>query len=248
MENLGYVDFHCHVDLYPNYSELVHECERLAIRTLAVTNAPCVWKQNRELLKNCKYVRPALGLHPELAHEREKELSLFAEYLKETRYIGEVGLDDAPQNRSSMVIQRRVFREILKLSANEGGKILSIHSRGASKEVIEDLEKNFTKGSGQCVLHWFSGSKKEASLALELGCYFSINMKMINSKRGLDLVKTLPPERILTESDGPFIVIRNEPSTPKDVSIVIEQLASLWSINKGKAARQIQENLRRLLL
>ena len=75
---------------------LVSECEQAEIYVLSVTTTPSAWKGTHALAPRSKYVRTALGLHPELAHERYSELPLFDQLLSDTRYVGEIGLDHSP--------------------------------------------------------------------------------------------------------------------------------------------------------
>lgn len=89
----GLVDFHCHLDLYPNHEQAVKDAELAGVFTLAVTTTPRAWPRNNELAQNTKYVRAALGLHPQLISGHEDEITIWDNYLSETRYIGEVGLD-----------------------------------------------------------------------------------------------------------------------------------------------------------
>lgn len=247
MENINLVDFHCHLDLFPNHLELLRESEELGIKTLTVTNAPRVWKQNQLFAKDCQHVRVALGLHPQLAHAYANELSLFEEYISETRYIGEVGLDGAKEYASSLDIQRRVFRKILDLSAKSGEKILTIHSRRAAREVIDLIGNHLPPHKGRAVMHWFTGSLKETQLAIEAGCYFSVNIKMLTSAQRIKLIERIPQNKILTESDGPFIKLGKSIMSPKDMGRVIEKLASIWSTDETSAALIVRNNLKNLL-
>ncbi len=64
--NIPLVDYHCHLDLYPDFEKLIAECEKKEIYTLTVTTTPRAWPKNLALTKNLKFVRPALGLHPQL--------------------------------------------------------------------------------------------------------------------------------------------------------------------------------------
>jgi len=243
----GLVDFHCHLDLYPNHASLIDECEKLGIKTLTVTNAPSVWSRNHELVRDCKHVRAALGLHPQLAHQREKELVLFEKYITQTRYIGEVGLDGSQEFLNTMAIQQRVFKKILELCANVGSKILTVHSRRAVSEVLELTQDIKFHDKGKVVLHWFAGTLSEAKTALDLGMYFSVNHRMITSINGKKLIKFLPIDRILTESDGPFINFRNSPITPKDISHTVQRVAIEHYCREEKMKQQIKENLKSLL-
>src|SRR4051812_36017559 len=121
----GGVDFHCHLDLYPDLELAIAKAEAARVYTLSVTTTPKAWSRNHELTKGTHYVRAALGLHPQLVAERADELSLWERHLPETRYVGEVGLDAGPRFYKSLNLQKQVFRKILECCANAGGKILS---------------------------------------------------------------------------------------------------------------------------
>lgn len=92
------VDAHCHLDLYPDYAAILAEIERDGVYTIAVTNAPSVFRRCVEIARRPRFVRVALGLHPELAAARERELDLLPDLLATTRYVGEVGLDYVTQD------------------------------------------------------------------------------------------------------------------------------------------------------
>lgn len=243
----GLVDFHCHLDLYPNHLDLVKECENLGIKTLTVTNAPRVWLRNHKLVKDCKHVRAALGLHPQLAHLRETELVLFEQYISQSRYIGEVGLDGSQEYIGTFDVQRRVFTKILELCKEQKNKILTIHSRRAVSEVLTLLKQLQFLESGKAVLHWFTGNLNEARQALDLGLYFSINDPMITSISGRKLLKFLPIERILTESDGPFIRYENSPITPKDIIKTVRKIAAEHHLSDDTLKHKIIDNLKSIL-
>lgn len=243
----GLVDFHCHLDLYPNHTELIKECETLGIKTLTVINAPSVWSRNHQLVRDCKHVRVALGLHPQLAHQREKELVLFEKYISQTKYIGEVGLDRSQEFLSTLEVQQRVFRKILELCKQSGNKILTIYSRRAVPEVLSLLKEGSFLNYNKAVLHWFTGTLAEARQALDMGLYFSVNYRMINSANGKKLIKLLPIDRVLTESDGPFIGYKNSPTTPKDIFYTIKLTAIEHNLNEERMKQQIRDNLKTLL-
>src|SRR5665811_338505 len=122
-----YVDFHCHLDLYPDFPSAVREAEEASVYTLTVTTTPKAWPRNNELTRGTRFVRAALGLHPQLVHERSNEIALWEKYLPETRYVGEVGIDSGPQYYRSVEMQKQIFERILQSCADAGGKILTVH-------------------------------------------------------------------------------------------------------------------------
>lgn len=241
------VDFHCHLDLFPNHGALIEACEARRIKALTVTNAPAAWRGNQDLARGCQHVRVALGLHPQLAAERRGELGIFERYLSETRYVGEVGLDGSPGFAPSLRDQQDVFRRILDLCAEDGRKILTVHSRDAAGMVLDEIETRLPPGRGAIVLHWFNGTLEEARRALSLGTYFSVNARMLDSERGRKLVSMLPAERILTESDGPFIQRNGRPTSPLDTGVVIRRLGGCWGLPDVEVLGVVRRTLRTLV-
>ncbi|QOZ73842.1 Qat anti-phage system TatD family nuclease QatD [Bradyrhizobium arachidis] len=240
------VDFHCHLDLYRNHAAAVAESERLKIFTLAVTTTPRAWPRNQELAAPTKYVRAALGLHPQLVKERAHELPIWREYLARARYVGEVGLDAGPAFYASFESQRKVFETVLRDCADQGGKILTIHSVRAAKVVIDMIEALLPPTRGVPVLHWFTGSKSDAARAAKLGMYFSINREMLRNERHRSTVMSLPLDRLLTETDGPFAKIDGRDARSGDVAMTVEELARLRSMPTAELTGVIAANLKRL--
>lgn len=243
----GLVDFHCHIDLYPDHALAVREADAAGVFTLAVTTTPLAWPRNHELAQGTKHVRAALGLHPQLVAERASELELWDRYLSEARYVGEVGLDAGPRFYKSMDLQKQVFQHVLQRCAEAGGKVVTVHSVRAVKAVLDHIEAFLPPSKGKVVLHWFTGSKAEAQRALELGCYFSINAAMLENTRHASMVALIPLDRLLTETDGPFTKTGDRPSKPADVTKVVEMLSRLHRIPDSTVAATIRTNLRTLL-
>lgn len=243
----GGVDFHCHLDLYPDHEAAIAKAEAACIYTLTVTTTPKAWTRNRELTRGTHYVRAALGLHPQLVSARADELPLWERHLQETRYVGEIGLDAGPRFYKSLEAQKNVFRNVLERCAEAGGKILTVHSVRSAREVLDMIERYLPQDRGAVVLHWFTGSNSEARRAADLGCYFSINAEMTNSDRGRALVANLPLDRILTETDGPFTCIDGRPAEPTDISLTTDAIARVRNVSANELAKAVQNNLRILL-
>jgi TatD DNase family protein len=244
---IGGVDFHCHLDLYPDHEAAIARAEAARIYTLTVTTTPKAWPRNHELTRHTRYVRAALGLHPQLVAERAAELPLWERHLAETRYVGEVGLDAGPRFYKSLEAQRRVFQQVLERCAEAGGKILTVHSVRSVPAVLDMIEAHLPRDRGRVVLHWFTGSKSDARRAAALGCYFSVNAEMTRADRGRELIATLPRDRILTETDGPFTQVAGRPAEPYDAPAAAEAVARVLGLTSGEMARAIGSNLRALI-
>ena len=241
------VDFHCHLDLYPDHETAVVQAEAAEVYTLTVTTTPKAWPRNLDLTRGTRYVRAALGLHPQLVAERANELLLWEHYLSETRYIGEVGLDAGPRFYKSLKTQKRVFRTILECCTEAGGKILTVHSVRSVPAVLDMIEQHLPQDRGLVVLHWFMGSRKEMKRAEALGCYFSVNVEMTRSERGRTLIANIPTDRILTETDGPFTHTDGRPTEPADFKTTVDAIAHVRSIPPGALTNAIGTNLKTLL-
>lgn len=232
------MDLHCHVDLYPVHGEILNDIEDSGYYVLSVTTVPSAFKGTVALTENLTNCRTALGLHPQLAHQRHNELPLFDSLCGDTRYIGEVGLDGSKGYAEHIEVQRLVFEHILNKCCEFDDKILTIHSLNAVEEVLELLNK-YPK-SGTPILHWFLATKKQVNNAVELGCYFSVGPAMLKSARAKKVISWLPQNRILLETDGPFAKEDGKPAFPSDVVLVIGFLSELW----GSTIEKVQENLK----
>jgi len=242
---MNFLDTHFHLDLWPTPHELLQKIEEHKIYSIAVTNTPSVFSFTANLTRKSKYVRAALGLHPELVFERHAELPEFHKQLSFTRYIGEVGLDYSSNDKTNHRLQRAVFESIVVGCVESKNKVLTIHSRGAENDVIEIVGDKFP---GKAILHWYSGGIKTLEKAIDYGFYFSINGAMINSKSGKSIVARIPSHRILTESDGPFIKNNlGNATSPLEISHTVKELATFLNCDILTMREIIYSNFKEVL-
>lgn len=239
------IDFHCHVDLYPDPEAIVAQAREKGIYILAVTTTPLAWQGTKALIADAPRIKVALGLHPELVAERHTEVELLCSGIADAKYVGEIGLDGSPPHRPSLALQRQVFDRILQTCAAQNGRIMTVHSRGAATMVLDALESK--PAAGIAVLHWFSGTRRELDRAVTLGCWFSVGPAMLKGGKGRSLVSAMPQDRVLTETDGPFARQGSVPLMPWDVDQAISHLAHLWNIPVGQAAEVVEANFKKLL-
>lgn len=239
------IDFHAHLDLYPDPHLVVQEIVARGVYVLSVTTTPSAWKGTSALSTASLRIRTALGLHPQIAHERISELPIFDLHLHETMYVGEIGLDGGPELKRHWQTQVTVFDHILNACQSAGGRVMSIHSRRAAPAVLDRLEA--FPGAGTPILHWFSGSKRDLDRAIVLGCWFSVGPAMLMSEKARALVRRMPKNRVLTETDGPFAQIAGESAKPWDAGMATTQLAELWdNMTEEETDHLLHANLRRL--
>lgn len=206
---------------------------------IAVTNAPFVFHAMQNLAGDSENIHPSIGLHPELVKTHGMQLSMLIEGLQCVRFIGEVGLDYSKKNENERKQQRKVFEDILQKCQEFGDKIVSIHSRRAVNDVIDMVGSKF---KGAAILHWFAGTEKQLAAAHQNGLYFSINTAMLLTDSGRRLIAGMHPNRVLTETDGPFINIDGKPALPSNVDIIIKHLVNLWNTSEEKVIEKIHNN------
>jgi TatD DNase family protein len=238
------IDFHCHIDLYSDPVATADRCVAENVHVLSVTTAPSAWRKSRELLERDGRVRVALGLHPQIAHLRYNEIEIFRTEIDNARYVGEIGLDGAPEFREHWKIQNSVFEQLLETTEQAGGRVMSLHCRHAAGTVLASLGKY--PNAGLPILHWFSGSFEELKRAEALGCWFSVGPTMLSGERGRSIAARMPRDRVLTETDGPFAKFRGNTLSPWDARFAVSQLASVWEVPEKEVKNQLHENLREI--
>lgn len=235
---------HCHLDLYPDPFTVAAECKARGTYVLSVTTTPKAWDGTCQLAEGSQRIRTALGLHPQLAHQRSHELELFDALLPDAKYVGEIGLDGGKGFKDHWEVQLKVFRHILNSVSRAGGRIMTIHSLASTAAVLDELSGI----EGIPILHWFTGTKTQLKRAIALGCWFSVGPAMLNTKKGSELTLMIPKDRILTETDGPFAKSNGQLLQPWDSEIAVNQLASLWGLSVSETTIVLNNNLRSLLM
>lgn len=194
------IDTHCHFDMMPNPEAYIHQKEEEGDFVIGMTNLPSHFQMGKPQITHYKHIRLALGFHPLLAAENQTELPLFKKLVEQTSYIGEIGLDFSRSGLATKKEQTHVLEEVLAAIRGKK-KIISVHSRRAEKELLGLLDEYKIEN---VIFHWYSGSVGLITAILERGYYFSINEAMCLSSNGLAIIRKIPNERILTETDAPY--------------------------------------------
>lgn len=236
---------HCHVDLMKSMEEFSKAALEERVNLLTMTTTPKAYEVEKKKLTGFTNVQVALGLHPQLVFDRIHELALVEKYIHSTRFVGEIGLDFNKQFYHSKERQIDVFSQIIGWCQGSPMKIISIHSVRSDKNVLDILEKYDCTKHNNCILHWYSGTLKQLDRAIELGCFFSVNEYMLNSPNGRSIVQKVPIDRLLLESDAPFI---SDIKTVEKLKRSLTHCLNELNLIKGnEVSRRIFETSRRLL-
>lgn len=205
-----------------------------------------------ELTRKYDYIHGALGIHPENASEmKDNVLEEIKEYIKNNSKIiaiGEIGLDYYWDENPPKEIQKDVFRKQMNL-AKELKLPVVIHDRDAHQDTL-DIMREFPEVIG--VVHCFSGSVEFARECLKLGYYIGFTgvVTFKNAKRAIDVVKGIPLDRILVETDCPYMA--PEPNRGKRnksdyIEHIINKIAQIKEVDPYEANMQFNKNFLRLM-
>lgn len=153
-----------------------------------------------------------VGLHPWwLADGRcgPAEVNLLCKVAAQERYVGEVGLDFSARFAGSEPLQIQALDRLCDALVQRplAGRVISIHAVRSAGTVLDVLESHGllipNPDSPAIIFHWFSGTSDELVRARNVGCYFSVNERMLASKRGREYARQIPLDRLLLETDAP---------------------------------------------
>ena len=205
-------DAHCHLDLmaYPN--AVADETAAIGLGVFDCGVDPRDFAAAKKRASRYPNIISGVGLHPWwLADGRcgPAEINLLCKVAAQERYIGEVGLDFSARFAGSEPLQIQALDRLCDalVQCPLAGRVISIHAVRSAGAVLDVLESHGllvpNPDSPAIIFHWFSGTSDELVCARNVGCYFSVNERMLASKRGREYVRQIPLDRLLLETDAP---------------------------------------------
>ncbi len=212
-DNEWLIDMHTHLGFVSNPDELAKDYNMHHIAGLCATVTPQEYRGLIPKLAGHTNICLGLGAHPWWIHDdriSDDDLKYMLDDIENVQYIAEIGLDfsnkfsDIKGRDRQIYWFKKICQTISQCIANTHTPyILSIHSVKATDEVLSILEEYDLPSRAICIFHWFSGTHDELMRATAFGCYFSINNKMLQSKRAKSYLRTIPSDRIFLETDMP---------------------------------------------
>jgi TatD DNase family protein len=196
-------------------------------------------KMSAELAERFDFVYAAAGIHPQDVSDLPKDyLDILSAYLKmsKTVAIGEIGLEYFGEY-AGKDLQERVFREQIEL-ARSFGKPIVIHSRDAAEDTIRIL-RDYAPIKGQ--MHCFSYSAECAEIFLKIGLHISFTgvLTFKNARRAIEALEKVPPDRLLTETDCPYMSpepVRGTRNHSGNIPHIINKIAEIKNETPEKIA------------
>lgn len=205
-------DAHCHLDLMARPDAVADEATTLGLSLFDCGVDPRDFARAKKRACNRSNIFAGIGLHPWwLADGRcgPAEVNLLCEVAAQERYIGEVGLDFSARFAGSEPLQIQAFDRLCDALVQHplAGRVISIHAVRSAGTVLDALESfgllTLSPNSPAIIFHWFSGTSNEFVRARNAGCFFSVNERMLATKRGREYARQIPLDRLLLETDAP---------------------------------------------
>ncbi len=247
------IDSHCHLDYEPLYQNLNEVLDRALkngiLYFLTISTSDKNFDKIEQILKNFDPVYGTYGIHP---HETKLHERIDHKYIlkkinsnKKIIGIGETGLDFY-YNHSNREIQIKLFLEHVK-AAQISGLPLVVHSRSAEKETFDLLKTEFDKKKFKILMHCFTGSKEFAEKMLTLESFISASgiVTFKNSKKLSDIFKDLPLDKLIVETDSPYLSpdpLRGKTNEPSHIVHTVKYLANLKKISEDEFCKITTSN------
>ena len=227
------LDLHAHIDTAIDATELQSLGSVVFAATRSLAEAKTALKrQDRQTIWG-------VGCHPAIGRSHDLfDAAEFRLLASSTAFVSEIGLDGA----ATVALERqlRTLRSVFDV-LDEQPRITSLHSHRATDELVTELSARALRG---VVLHWWQGDDAATKRAVDVGCYFSINATMLRRPR---LLKTIPRERLLAETDHPYGDRGAPQPRPGNVLPVEHALSRVLGIDPQGVRRLIWRNFDRLV-
>ena len=205
-------DAHCHLDMMGRPETVASEAAAMGLGCFDCGVDPRDFAAAKKRASCSSNIIAGVGLHPWwIADGRcgAAEVDLLCELATRERFISEVGLDFSSRFAGTEEIQTQAFEQLCQTLSQHSipRRVLSIHAVRSAKAVLDILESNGvfndSPNSPTVIFHWFSGTSDELARARNAGCYFSVNERMLATKRGREYARQIPLNRLLLETDAP---------------------------------------------
>jgi TatD DNase family protein len=245
------IDAHSHVDRYDLVDEqalgsALAEITQHRILTISNSMDLASYKRNLEIGEMCSLVLPTFGVHPWNAPEYADRLDDLRGAIEQSPMLGEIGLDHYfVQDTSTYPAQRKVIEFFLG-AAREQGKIISLHTKGAEREVLALLDQYEIP---RVIVHWYSGPLDIFREMVARGVYFTVGIEVLYSEHIQTIAQEIPSRQLLTETDNPggpkgFI---GEPGMPVLVKDVVQGVAEARRTTTESIVQMVRVNMLELI-
>lgn len=227
-ESREFFDAHAHMSFAPDVASFASWFTERFAGAFSTTVSPVDYRSAQQALASFPKIKVGVGAHPWWVAQgkiSDEDKALLPGLVASARYIGEVGLDfgknglaksifatDEQTKQAQIEVLRTIFAAAKKSPApsviegageTKDGRVFSFHAVRGADVIMDMLEEYELLEDNTIIFHWFSGSSAQLKRARDLGCFFSVNAFMLQTKRGREYAKAIPPDRLLIETDLP---------------------------------------------
>lgn len=239
-----YIDFHNHIDFYKNeeLQKVYKDIEKNNIKVISCAMDEESYKNNLRFSKECDRIMPTFGIHPWRVTKEIPNLDIYDDYIKNSKMIGEVGLDfHWVEDKSTFEPQVKVFKHFVK-KAKKYDKYLNIHTKGAEELIYDILYKeNMLEKS---IIHWYSGDSHTLNKFIDANSLFTISVDINYSEKTKEIAKLIPISNILAETDGPTALewVNGVYGMPSEIINVYNGICGVKNIDDSELKYYINKN------
>jgi TatD DNase family protein len=225
------IDVHCHLeqkDYEKDRGEVIEKCKKELKAVITCCCHPDDFDLTMEMVEKYKnFLFATVSIHPEYIKEvNEEVVENFFKKIEENKEkivgIGETGLDFITKEPEWREKQKELFVKFIDLAKNLNLPLV-IHARKAFKEAIEVLEKS---GARNVLMHFFT-QKDLLPKIIENGWSISVNTTLLSSKNIKKIVRDLKIEKIMTETDSPWLGPNGQRNDPRSIKLVVEEISRI---------------------
>ena len=251
------VDSHCHLDFPHLLDQLDDVINRAASNNvkymLTISTTLDSFKTIKKIIKKYKNIYATFGIHP---HETSKFTEVNSDFIvneinqnKKVIGIGETGLDFY-YNHSDKNLQKKSFEEHIKAALILNLPII-VHTRNAERETYEILKSEMKNSNLKVLIHCFTGSRDFAFKLLDINCYISISgiITFKNSNELIETVRSIPLNRLLVETDSPYLApapYRGKKNEPSYIIHTVEKISLIKNVSIESFISNTTNNFKKL--
>lgn len=254
MVDIRYIDTHAHLlgrDRNETWAKpRIEKAASLGVTIISIAQVIRLWEPTIELTERYDNVFAVIGT----SNPPESRLETFDKLVRTCREeprvvgIGEIGLDYRQGKPSDLSRRKDQLREHIHI-AREVNLPLVIHDGKATEEILKILDEESAKDVGG-MIHFFTGTPKQAKRALDMGFYISFGGPHTYAKSLVELIKSVPPDRVLVETDSPMLAppkdCRRKDNEPAFVVDVVKGIAEIRDMDPEELRKTTTANAIRL--
>lgn len=231
-ESREFFDAHAHMSFAPDTGAFASWFTERFAGAFSTTVSPADYRFAQQALASFPEIKVGVGAHPWWVAQgkiSDEDKTLLPGLVANARYIGEVGLDfgknglaksvfetEEQTKQAQIEVLRTIFAAAKKnpstpsgaedakgVGEAKRGRVFSFHAVRSADVIMDMLEEYGLLEDSTIIFHWFSGSSAQLKRARDLGCFFSVNAFMLQTKRGREYAKAIPSGRLLIETDLP---------------------------------------------